>query len=58
MQKYIKPRFILINLSNETGILAGSNEQTDLGGGTEGYDAKAQTFRIFDDTDDWSDEDY
>lgn len=61
MKSYIKPKFTIINISVEFNLLDGSNDPDnpiiDPDIPIEDLSAKAQTFRIFDDTD-WSDEDY
>ncbi len=62
LKKYIKPKFSIIKFGTESLLLnPGSPDPGKVpggGGNTGEFDAKAITYRIFDDSDDWSDEDY
>lgn len=54
MKTYFKPKSINIKIDLEN-ILAGSEENI---GGVGEFGAKRFSFKITDDTDDWSEEDY
>ena len=62
MKKYRKPKFYIINVNVENLLAADSpdpDNNTPVTPTVPGeFDAKVQTFRIFDDTDDLSEEDY
>lgn len=49
MKRYLKPKTIKIEVDMEN-LMAGSGEETEIGGSGTEADIKAQTFRIFDDS--------
>ncbi len=62
LKKYNKPKFTIIDINTDELlqiIPTSPNDGGDVGGTTEDpLLSKGQNFRIFDDSDDWSGEDY